>query len=305
MNLIQNRLKMNINNKLLEKVLGYKTKIKISCDGLGLSSDQNRKNLLGFLDSNAFQMQLKNNSSIIAVFVTEQLKGLVDLGGKTLLSCEDPRHSYYTLHNYIGKKSYIKKKSVIHRSSKISKKASISNYNVEIGKGVEIEPNATILPDVVIGDNCIIRAGAVLGTVGFEHKRTSKGILSVFHDGKVILYENVEVGANSCIDKGFSFRHTIVGEGTKIDDLVYVAHSVHIGSNCLIVANATIMGSVEIKDNVWIGPSSTIAPQVTIENGGYITLGSVVTKNVLENQCVTGNFAIPHDKFIAHLKKLI
>ena len=121
----------------------------------------------------------------------------------------------------------------------------------------------------------------------------------------MILHESVDVGANAAIDKGFSFRNTEIGAGTKIDNLVYIAHAVHIGENCLLAAGAAVMGSVTIENNVWIGPNATIAPQVTLGNGAFVTLGSAVTKDVADGEMVSGVFAIPHKKFIENLKKNI
>ena len=83
-----------------------------------------------------------------------------------------------------------------------------------------------ILGSAIIGENCIIRAGAIIGASGFEHKRTSKGILSVMHDGRVRIANEVEIGADTNIAKGFYGRDTIIGDQTKIDALVHVAHAV-------------------------------------------------------------------------------
>ena len=181
--------------------------------------------------------------------------------------------------------------------------AFVSEYNVTIGKNVVIEPHANIMSDVVIGNNCVIRAGSVLGSEGYEYKRTSQGVLSVFHDGKVIIGNNVEIGANTCVDKGLMSFDTTIGDNTKVDNLVHIAHSVTIGKNCFIIACSMIAGSVKIEDDVWVGPNANIAPQVTIRKGGFVTLGSVVTKEVNEKEWVTGNFAIPHAKFLEIFKR--
>ena len=97
----------------------------------------------------------------------------------------------------------------------------------------------------------------------------------------------------------------MLGDHTKVDNLVHIAHGVQTGKNCLIIATSMIAGSVTLKDNVWIGPNANIAPQVVVESYGFVTLGSVVTKNVGAKEWVTGNFAIPHSQFIKNLKKRV
>ena len=295
---------MKINNSLLQEVLGLTPPQDLACDSLGLVA-HDRPNMLTFLDDEQFLQQILDNSNVSAVFITEALATKVESTRIKKIVCDDPRYYFYSLMNYLSAVNYQKNQTIIHPTAKVHPRAYVSEYNVEIGKNVLIEPHATILPDVVVGDNCIIRAGAVLGSEGYEHKRTTKGILSVFHDGKVILGNNVEIGANSCLDKGFHFRHTTVGDFTKIDNLVHISHCVHVGKNCFIIACSMIAGTVTIMDDVWIGPNANIAPQVIIENGGFVTLGSVVVKNVGEKEWVTGNFAIPHKKFLFNLKKIL
>lgn len=295
---------MKIDSLLIKEAAGIDSK-DIDCDNLGLIGYNNQPDTLSFIDNENFLEMAFDSKNISAFFVTSAIAKKFTGHSFKLIICDDPRYYYYKLYNFVSQKKYVKRQSEIDPSSSIHAKAVISEHNVVIGKNVKIDPNVTIMPDVVIGDNCHIMSGAVLGSPGFEYKKTSKGILSVFHDGKVILNNDIDVGANTCIDKGFSFRNTEIDTGTKIDNLVYIAHSVHIGKNCLLAAGAAVMGSVTINDNVWVGPNSVIAPRLNVGNNAFITLGSAVTKNVAENEMVSGVFAIPHKKFIDNLKKSI
>jgi UDP-3-O-[3-hydroxymyristoyl] glucosamine N-acyltransferase len=144
----------------------------------------------------------------------------------------------------------------------------------------------------------------MIGVQGFEHKRTSQGLLSVVHDGLVCIGEEVEIGANNTIAKGLMGRDTTVGDWTKTDCLVHIAHCVQIGQRCLIPASAMIAGSVTIGDDVWIGPNSTISSQVRIENQAVITLGAVVVRDVEAKSRVSGNFAMEHTAFIRAAKRV-
>jgi UDP-3-O-[3-hydroxymyristoyl] glucosamine N-acyltransferase len=209
------------------------------------------------------------------------------------------------LHNYIAKQSYLKKETTIGEGSIIDKSSYISKFNVKIGKQVIIEPNVTILPDVEIGDESIVRANSVIGVEGFEFKRTGKRLIGVVHDGRVIIKERVHIGANNTIAKGFMHRDTIIGEETKTDNLVHIAHRVHIGKRCLIAPGVIFAGSITVKNDVFIGLGANINNQVIIDDQAFISIGSVVTRSVKKATQVTGNFAIPHEIFIRNLKKTL
>lgn len=260
--------------------------------------------MLSFMDTEKFIKQMLENKNIKATFVTKNLSYYFDESNIITIICEDPRYYFYKLKNHLAKQNYTKMPSKIASTAIIHPKAYVCQYNVEIGENTIIEPNVNILADVCIGDNCIIRAGSVLGSEGFEYKKTSKGILPIFHDGKVILGDRVEIGANTCIDKGFKNYSTKIGNDVKIDNLCYIAHSTTIDENCLICSCCSINGSVHIGKDTWIGPNSTISNQINVEKNAFISIGSVVTKNVFSNQIVSGNFAIEHSKFLNFLKTI-
>jgi UDP-3-O-[3-hydroxymyristoyl] glucosamine N-acyltransferase LpxD len=291
---------MKITSLLIKEITGLSdVDPQFECDALALSNST-IPNSLSFIDNKNFVRELNKNGNITSVFVSEDLKGLIN--GKICIICDDPRYYFFILLNEIGKRDYVKTPTVISPTAVIHPRAYVSENNVTIGDNTIIGPNVTILHDVTIGNNCVIQSGTVIGSEGYEYKRTSKGVLAVFHDGKVQIGNNVEVGANACIDKGFSFRQTIVDDDVKIDNLVHVAHGVQIGKRSFIIAACMLGGSVTIMEDVWIGPNATVAPGLTVDKKGFVTLGSVATRNVAEGEWVTGNFAIPHKKFLSNLK---
>lgn len=295
-----------ITTELIQQVSGISLPHDLNVDELGLIDDTCAENLLSFIDTPKFISLACTNKNISAVFTTQIIaEKLKEINSKIVpLIVNDPRWCFYTLHNEIA---LIKEKtqapSVIHPTAIIAPEAYVDKYGVFIGAKTVVEPGGIILKKTAIGNGCVIRAGAIIGTAGFEHKRTSQGILSVVHDGAIEIGNDVEIGGGSHIARSFGSRNTVIGDETKLDALVHVAHGVSIGSRCLLAAHAVICGSVTIGDDVWIGPSVTISNGIQIENSAFVTIGSCVIKNVRKGERVTGYFALPHEKFLIRSAK--
>ena len=127
----------------------------------------------------------------------------------------------------------------------------IIGYRVHVGRDCYIGPNATIT-NALVGNRVIIHAGVSIGQDGFGFAMGPRGHLKVPQIGRVVIQDDVEIGANTSIDRG-ALRDTIVGEGTKIDNLVQIGHNVVIGRHCVIVAQTGISGSSELGDFVVLG----------------------------------------------------
>ena len=281
------------------ELLFQSTGIKFDCpsfSSLGLAESDSSNNILSLLADAKYAQSVNNNPNIKGAFVTEQNKSALRTDIVPLV-VEDPKWCFFTLVGYMGANKH-RQPTVIAPTADIHPSAVIAPQGVVIGDNVCIEPNVTVMPDVIIGNDTLIRAGAVIGADGFEHKRTGQGILSVTHDGEVVIGRKVEIGSNNFIAKDFSYRKTIIGNETKTDALVHYAHGVQCGERCLIAANATIAGNVSIGDDVWIGPAATVSNRLNIGNKAYITIGAVVVRNVKAGEQVTGNFAMPHTKFM-------
>lgn len=289
-----------IQSEVIREVLGINCPSHFSFDFLALSNTTH-SNVLSFMDDERYLEQLNNNRGITGVFVEERNSAKIS-GQKTVIVVEDPRWCYYTLQNYFAKKNKKDFDSIVDSSTRIFPGAYVAPKNVKIGRNCIIYPNATILEDSELGDNCVIQSGAIIGSEGFEYKRVRDGVLSVYHDGKAVLGNFVDIGANTCVDKGFSFRDTEIGNFTKIDNLVHIGHCAHIGERCFIAACAQI-GAVNMENDVWVGPSVNLLSGQNIGERAYITVGSLVTKDVQKGQKVTGYFAMPHEQFIREIKK--
>ncbi|OAL77413.1 DapH/DapD/GlmU-related protein [Acinetobacter terrae] len=294
---------MKITKDLIFHATKYVFKNEINYDGLGLLVTSSNAKLLSFIESQKYIAQVNENSSIRGIFCTQEIAELHQFRGDIdVIVVDDPKWFFFSIVDYLAKNKE-RIPTQIDPSTRVNSTAYISPVGVIIGKNCIVEPNVTIHSDVTVGDNVIIRAGTVLGGEGFEHKKTLHGILSVTHNGEVIINDNVEIGVNSHVAKGFSYRPTIIGESTKIDAFVHYAHGVQCGRECLIVAHAMIGGNVDIGNNVWIGPSAVITNRITLEDNCFITLGAVVTRSIKSGETVTGNFAIPHQKFLKNLKR--
>jgi UDP-3-O-[3-hydroxymyristoyl] glucosamine N-acyltransferase len=292
-----------ITGKLISEITGLQVDPAIQFEAASISTTQ-VPGTLCFLDDKKYARDINVNPNITGVIITSQLADLID-DSKIKIASEDPRYDFYTLLNYLGERDYKKIPTVIHPTANIHPRAYVAEHNVVIGANTIIEPNVTILEDVEIGANCIIRAGSVIGAEGFEQKRTKKGILWVKHFGKVIIHDNVHIGALNGISKGIFFRDTIVGESCRTDNLVHIAHCVQIGKRCFFPASCMVAGSVTIGDDVWIGPNASISSGIQLHDRAFATIGSVVTRDVQAGEAVTGNFAIPHSKFLRNLKKML
>ncbi len=150
--------------------------------------------------------------------------------------------------------------------------------NVKIGRDSYIGANASIIHSL-IGNRVIIHGGARIGQDGFGFAMGPKGHLKVPQIGRVIIQDNVEIGANTCIDRGAN-RDTVIGEGTKIDNQVQIGHNVEIGRHCVIVAQVGISGSTILEDYVVLGGQVGVVGHIRIGMGSQIAGSSNVNSDV-------------------------
>ena len=149
---------------------------------------------------------------------------------------------------------------------------------VAIGRDCRIAANVTI-SCALIGDRVSILAGAVIGEAGFGATVGPAGIIDIPQLGRVIVQDGVTIGANTCVDRG-AFDDTVIGENTKIDNLVQIAHNVRVGRNCVMAAHTGISGSVTIGDGAQLGGRVGVADHLTIGSGARLAAAAGVMKDV-------------------------
>lgn len=184
--------------------------------------------------------------------------------------------------------------AVIEEGATIGKNVSIGAHcyigpKVTIGEGSVILPNVSIYGEVEIGTNCYIKPGAVIGGPGFGFEYDEDGEPLQFpHSGKVIIGNNVYIGANATIDRA-TMDATIIEDNVKVDNLVHIAHNCRVGKNTLMTGCSTISGGVQVGESCWMAPNSTVYQQLKIGNNSRVGIGAVVLRNVNDNATVFGN----------------
>lgn len=196
---------------------------------------------------------------------------------------------------YIGAFTYVSEKAKIGDGTQIFPHVYVGK-NAKIGKNCIIHSGARIYDHCVIGDNCIIHSNTVIGSDGFGFQPTESGFKKIPQLGNVVLEDDVEIGSNCSIDRG-TIGSTIIGKGTKVDNLIQIAHNVKIGQHNVIAAQAGIAGSTIIGDWNQIGGQAGIVGHIKIGNQVKIQAQSGVNNNVEDREIIYGSPAIPAGDF--------
>jgi UDP-3-O-[3-hydroxymyristoyl] glucosamine N-acyltransferase len=217
--------------------------------------------------------------------------------GKALLITADPFEAYQTIVNHF--RPFSPSMKLISDSSRagegtvIMPNAYIGNH-VSIGKNCIIHPNVTILDHCVIGDDVIIQAGSVIGSDAFYYnKKTNRDIhyKKMLSCGRVVIENGVEIGAGCTIDRGVS-GDTLIGAGTKIDNMVHIGHDTTVGKNCLFAAQVGIAGATIIEDNVILWGQVGVSKTLTIGKDAIVLAQSGVPSSLAGGKTYFGYPAV-------------
>ncbi|AEG00953.1 UDP-3-O-(3-hydroxymyristoyl)glucosamine N-acyltransferase [Methylomonas methanica] len=250
-----------------------------------------------------------------ACFIAEALIDGDVPAGLTLLVCKDPEMSFLSavkaLHPepvldrqvsrqaaiadtaklgsnvLIGPFASIGQHSIVGAGSTVDAGARIGNH-VSIGTNCRIHPNAVIYDNTVLGDNVIIHSGSIIGADGFGYKYRDNQHVKVPHVGNVIIEDNVEIGANTCIDRG-ALGSTRIGWGSKIDNLVQLGHNNTVGKNVIVCGQCGISGSCEIGDGAILAGSVGVADHVKIGTRAVVMARSGVSQDIEPGSQVWGS----------------
>jgi UDP-3-O-[3-hydroxymyristoyl] glucosamine N-acyltransferase len=200
--------------------------------------------------------------------------------------------------------------AVIGREAQIGSGTTVAagalvGYRVVVGQGCYIGPGVS-LTHAIVGDRVILHAGVRIGQDGFGFAMGPQGHLKVPQIGRVILHDDVEIGANSCVDRG-ALKDTVIGQGSKIDNLVQIGHNVVMGRHCVIVGQTGISGSTELGDFVVMGGQSGAVGHIKVGTGAQIAGGGHAKDDVPAGARMGGTPAVPMAEWarqIAAVKRL-
>jgi UDP-3-O-[3-hydroxymyristoyl] glucosamine N-acyltransferase len=227
----------------------------------------------------------------------KEMQGLVHPNNRQLLVFMDnPRLTFVRVaREMTGQQQLvgISPRAVISEKSKIGSGCYIGDYavigdNCTVGNNSIIYDRVSLVQNCIIGSNCVIQSGASLGSDGFAFERHEAGELEKFpHKGNVRLGNNVEIYANCSIARG-SLSDTWIGDGTKLDALVHIAHNVTVGKNCELTAGTIIGGSTSVGDTSWTGLNSTLKNGIKVGKNVIVASGASVINDVPDGDIVAG-----------------
>ena len=256
-------------------------------------------------------------SSAGACITSEKFVEYVPEGMAVLLS-KDPHRSYglaaqmfypERVESFISPEAHIDETAVLGEGCRVEAGAFIGPH-VELGKGCRVDANAVISSGVKMGDGCIVGAnasvshclagnkvyiypGARIGQDGFGFAMSVKGPVKVPQLGRVVIGDDVEIGANTTVDRG-AMGDTEIGSGTRIDNLVQIAHNVKLGRCCVMVSQVGIAGSCEFGDFVVAAGQAGFAGHLKVGTGAQIGAQSGIMKDIPAGTIVMGSPAVPH-----------
>jgi len=258
-------------------------------------------------------------SKAVACFVPQKMAERLPPGCAGLITPE-PQVAYakvaewfYPPHRMSGDDPLIHPSALLEDGVSLAPSVVIG-ANARIGRGTTIGPNTVIGPGVEVGRDCRIGSnvsltfalvgdrvrllsGAVIGEAGFGMAGGAEGIVDIPQLGRVIVQDNVTIGANTCIDRG-AFDDTVIGESTKIDNLVQIGHSVRLGRGCLLASQVGISGSTVVGDGVRFGGQVGIADHLTIGDGATLLARSGLMNDVPAREAWGGTPAVPRRQWL-------
>ncbi|MBF0570418.1 MAG: UDP-3-O-(3-hydroxymyristoyl)glucosamine N-acyltransferase [Candidatus Omnitrophica bacterium] len=289
-----------------------------------------KKNELAFLSNSKYEPLLLDTQAGVVLVPRQTV-----CPGKTLIRVDNPSLSFTEAVNHLLKDAPDYKPRGIHPTAVISPKAKVASgaaigahtiiedgatiekgcvlyancyvgHETHLGQNCLIYPQVVLRERVVLGNRVIIHSGTVVGSDGFGYTTVDGKHMKIPQVGSVLIEDDVEIGANVTIDRA-RFDKTVIGEGTKIDNLVQIAHNVRIGKHCLIVSQAGIAGSTNLGDYVILAAQAGLVGHIEIGDGAVVAAQSGVTKSIRAGEQVFGSPAQPIKNAFrnnAHIQRL-
>jgi UDP-3-O-[3-hydroxymyristoyl] glucosamine N-acyltransferase len=264
--------------------------------------DEASENDISFFHNAKYVESLQKTRARVLI-ISHRTNGTALPEGKTLIRVANPQLAFAQVLGLIDKQRQLHPEGVhpkahVEASAKIGKGTSIYpgcyiGHNVQVGENCLLYPNVVLREDTVIGNRVIIHAGAVLGADGYGFATQEGKHHKIPQIGRVVVEDDVEIGANVTVDRATT-GETRIGAGTKIDNLVHLAHNVKVGRDCLIVAHVGISGSTKIGNRVTIGGQVGMVGHITVGDDAVIAAQSGIMNNVEPGAVLFGTPARPH-----------
>ncbi|MDM8560803.1 UDP-3-O-(3-hydroxymyristoyl)glucosamine N-acyltransferase [Candidatus Parabeggiatoa sp. HSG14] len=275
----------------------------VSTSVKGVSSLENQKDdTLSWLKLNTYDL----NQLRCTILIVKE-KSNISSDSIAIIKTPDPRKAFAkVVKNFFAtvNTGYISPSAILHKSSVLGHNVTIKENvvigaNCKIGDDVILHPNVTLYDGITIGNQVEIHAGSIIGPDGFGYIKNNDGTYEKMpHLGGVTIENDVEIGANTIIDRG-TIDDTHIGKGTKIDNLCHISHNVVIEEQCMIAAGVIIGGSVKIGKGSTIWINSSLRDGIKIGENGIVSFASAVAiKKVQNNTQVTGVYAELHKEYL-------
>lgn len=268
-------------------------KAGVYIDNLADVEHTNSTTLDWVLPKKAEKQQIVERSKARVLLVDDEVDVIA---GKTLIAVKSPKRSLAAIGNHFFVPKHpigIHPTAIVDSEAQLGRDVYIGPYAVvgkaKIGDGCVIESGVRVYDNVEMGRCCNIKSGAVLGGEGFGFERDENGNRFRFPQiGRLLMGDYVEVGGNTCIDRG-ALSDTVIGDYTKINNLCHIAHNNRIGKNVVVTACVNLSGGNVIEDDAWIAPNASLKGYIHVGEGAVVGMGAVVTKDVPAHETWVGN----------------
>jgi len=271
---------------------------------------------LSFLSHPKYQSQLADTQAG-CVIVSPVFQALASARGSCIVT-EQP-YLYFARVTQLWKKSHavpagplvhptavIDPLAVVHPTARIGALC-VLERGARVGANTELKSRVTVSQDCVIGERCLLHSGVVIGADGFGFAPNAGVWEKIEQLGAVVIGDDVEIGANTCIDRG-ALDNTVIGDGVKLDNLIQIGHNVHVGAHTAMAGCAGVAGSAHIGAHCTVGGGAVVLGHLTLADGVNISAASVVTRSLHKPGHYTGMFPIDDnatwEKNAASLKQL-
>jgi UDP-3-O-[3-hydroxymyristoyl] glucosamine N-acyltransferase len=283
----------------------------------GLNSLESATNLqISFLSHAKYQSQLPV-SSAACVIVAPEFEDVARARGASIVTL-DPYLYFARLTRLWKSLSNLAASPGIHPSAVVDPSASIDptaiigplcvvERGARVGAHTHLKSRITLGEDCVVGDRCIVHSGVVIGADGFGFAQHEGAWEKIEQLGAVRIGHDVEIGANTCIDRG-ALQDTVIEDGVKLDNLIQIGHNVHVGAHTAMAGCVGVAGSARIGAHCTVGGGAVVLGHLTLVDGVHVSAASVVTRSILKPGHYTGMFPIDDnatwEKNAASLKQL-